>query len=223
MASPSRSLEIRGGRASAEASVAEGRRRQDALAQAALAEALGDLRSDFGAPAAAGLLVNRSGWISDRLDDGLAWREHAAVADGLAVREALRFACDRLGVEIVEPDEKGLFDLAEAVLGLTSSEIAATLKALRPGLPLGEASADRGPGGLGGELWALRKVLSAAATGAANPHVRSPAWGRRQPWRMASTRRPKQSRPPAMAQATLGACSRAPTTTTAAPARAARA
>ena len=120
------------GKASAEAAaaVAEGRRRQDRIAASQLQDLVHRLEDAGGKPAAAALLVNRAGWVTDLLGYSLAWPEHAAVADGLAVRDALRFACRRCELEVVELDEKSLPELAAATLGLPSGEIDARLKAL---------------------------------------------------------------------------------------------
>ena len=120
------------GRATAEAAaaVAEGRRRQDQIAAANLQALAGRLAEGGGGPAVAALLVNRAGWVTDLLGYSLAWPEHAAVADGLAVRDALRSACREAAVEIVELDEKSLPELAAKTLGLAPDEIDARLKAL---------------------------------------------------------------------------------------------
>jgi hypothetical protein len=82
------------------------------------------------APVVAALLVNRAGWVSDLLEYSLAWPEHVPVAEGLAVRDALRFAIKECRVEVVEVDEKSLPDLAADALGLSWAEIDARLKAL---------------------------------------------------------------------------------------------
>jgi hypothetical protein len=52
------------------------------------------------------------------------------VAEGLAVRDAIRFAIKQCRFELVELDEKSLPNLAENALGLSSAEIEARLKAL---------------------------------------------------------------------------------------------
>ena len=107
--------------------VAEGRRRQDALAAQGLAgvvQALGD------GPVVAGLLVNRAGWITDLLSYSRAWAEHVPVAEGLAVREALRFGIKACGLEIVELDEKSLVEVAAERFGLSADGIEARLKVL---------------------------------------------------------------------------------------------
>ena len=120
------------GRASAQAiaAVAEGRKRQDALAAAGLAEVIRKLRADACEPAVAALLVNRAGWVTDLLEYSLAFADHPPVAEGLAVRDALRFACGRVGVEIAEMDEKSLSDSASTALHLAPADIEAKLKAL---------------------------------------------------------------------------------------------
>jgi hypothetical protein len=118
------------GKPSSEAAVAvaEGRMRQDKLAAKGLADIVRKLQADGCEPVIAALLVNRAGWMSDLLAYSLAYPDHPPVAEGLAVRDALRFACRQAGVEISELDEKSLPDLASQVLGLGSAD--ARLKAL---------------------------------------------------------------------------------------------
>jgi hypothetical protein len=120
------------GRASAEAAaaVAEGRRRQDQLAAKGLQGIVRQLEEARCKPIVAALLVNRAGWITDLLEYSLAWPEHVPVAEALAVRDALRFAFRRCGVEVVELDEKSLPELAAKTLDMSSAEIDARLKAL---------------------------------------------------------------------------------------------
>lgn len=112
------------------AAVAEGRRRQEALALAGLADIVARLRQAGAAPAIAALLVNRAGWVSDLLAYSLAYADHPPVAEGLAVRDALRFACGRLGLPVAEMDEKSLHPLASQALGLEPADIVARLDAL---------------------------------------------------------------------------------------------
>jgi hypothetical protein len=116
-----------GASAEAAAAVAEGRGRQDQLAAKGLQNIVRQLDE---APAVAALLVNRAGWITDLLNYSLAWPEHVPVAEGLAVRDALRFAFKQCRFEVVELDEKSLPDLAESALGLSLAEIDARLKGL---------------------------------------------------------------------------------------------
>jgi hypothetical protein len=120
------------GRASVEAAaaVAEGRRRQDLLAAKglhAIVRALEEARCE---PVVAALLVNRAGWITDLLEYAVSWPEHVPVAEGLAVRDALRFAFKECRVEVTELDEKSLPDLAANTLDTSSIPIDARLKAL---------------------------------------------------------------------------------------------
>ena len=89
--------------------VAEGRKRQDDMAAQGLRAIIGRLEEK---PVAAALLVNRAGWITDLLGYSREWAEHIPVAEGLAVREALRFAVARSGLKLVELDEKSLPDRA---------------------------------------------------------------------------------------------------------------
>jgi hypothetical protein len=120
------------GRASsdAKAAVAEGRGRQQALAAAGLRGVAGRL-ADAGYPAILGaLLVNRAGWIEDLLDYSLGWKEHAAVAEGLAVRDALRAGLRNTGLALIELDETSLPVRAATTLRLTPDEIALRLKTL---------------------------------------------------------------------------------------------
>jgi hypothetical protein len=116
--------------AKAAAAIAEGRRRQDQLAAKGLEKIVRQLEEARCKPVVAALLVNRAGWITDLLEYSLSWPEHVPVAEGLAVRNALRFGLGRCDLEIVELDEKSLPDLAVKTLGISSAEISARLKAL---------------------------------------------------------------------------------------------
>lgn len=117
------------GTASAEAAgaVAEGRARQDQLATTGLQQIVCRLDE---APVVAALLVNRAGWIADLLEYSLEWQEHAPVAEGLAVRDALRSALKECRIAVVELDEKSLPALAQSALGRAPAEIDARLKDL---------------------------------------------------------------------------------------------
>ncbi|GAA0315140.1 hypothetical protein GCM10009087_26970 [Sphingomonas oligophenolica] len=119
-----------GASAQAAAAVAEGRRRQDMCAAAGLGDIIDTLRTAGSEPVVAALLVNRAGWISDLLDYSLAFADHPPVAEGLAVRDALRFAFGRLGIDVMEMDEKSLGESASKQLGLESADIDARLKTL---------------------------------------------------------------------------------------------
>lgn len=116
--------------AEAMAAVEAGRRRQDQLATKNLRELLIQLSEAGYKPTAAGLLVNRAGWITDLLTYSLAWPEHVPVAELLAVRDALRFALAQCDIEVAELDEKSLPDLATKKLGMSPEQIAAVTKAL---------------------------------------------------------------------------------------------
>jgi len=120
------------GEVSAEAAalVAEGRRRQDRLAAENLAKIILRLSSAGGKPTVAALLVNRAGWISDLLQYSLGAPEHPPVAEGLAVRDALRFAFRECGVESIETDEKSLPEAAATALGMSAADIDVRLKGL---------------------------------------------------------------------------------------------
>jgi hypothetical protein len=116
--------------AQAASAVAEGRKRQDALAAAGLQDMISRLRKDDSEPVVAALLVNRAGWVTDLLEYSLAFADHPPVAEGLAVRDALRSAIGRAGVQLVEMDEKSLPERAAEVLGFAAADIDARLKAL---------------------------------------------------------------------------------------------
>ena len=119
-----------GASAQAGAAVAEGRKRQDALASAGLEDIVGRLRSERHEPVVAALLVNRAGWISNLLEYSLAFADHPPVAEGLAVRDALRFACGEARIPVVEMDEKSLPARASELLRLSPADIDARIKAL---------------------------------------------------------------------------------------------
>ncbi len=116
--------------AEATTAVAEGRERQDRLAAEGLDDIFRQLRDEGCEPIVAALLVNRAGWITDLLSYSLEWPEHAAVAEGLAVRDALRFACRGRGLDIAEMDEKSLPEVASTALRLSPDDITSRLKAM---------------------------------------------------------------------------------------------
>jgi hypothetical protein len=126
------------GKATAEAAavVAKGRKRQEQLATSGLQGMVRQMQAAGCKPVVVALLVNRAGWITDVLEYSLAWPEHVPVAEALAVRDALRFASGQCGLAVAELDEKSLVDIATTTLGLSSTEIAATLKML--GAPRGK-------------------------------------------------------------------------------------
>lgn len=109
--------------------VAEARNRQDELAEKGLDAIVVQLR-DTGAPAVAALLINRAGWIADLLSYSIAWPDHPPVAEGLAVRDALRSALKLRGLPFVEMDEKSLPERAGELLSLSADDLDARLKAL---------------------------------------------------------------------------------------------
>lgn len=121
-----------GGGASAEAAaaVALGRKRQDELAAKALADVVRTLQEAGCEPVIAAMLVNRAGWITDLLSYSLSFPDHPPVAEGLAVREALRFALGRCGIGVAEMDEKSLPDHASKVLSLETADLDTHLKVL---------------------------------------------------------------------------------------------
>jgi hypothetical protein len=116
--------------AEAAAAVAEGRKRQDELAAKGLDNIVRKLQQAGCEPAVAALLVNRAGWITDLLEYSRSWPEHVPVAEGLAVRDALRFAIGRVSINVAELDEKSLPDLASKDLGMSLADLNARLKAL---------------------------------------------------------------------------------------------
>jgi hypothetical protein len=120
------------GRPSAEATdaVAEARKRQERIAANGLEDIVHKLRDGGCEPVVGALLVNRAGWIPDLLAYSLGGPEHPPVAEGLAVREVLRFAINRAGIKLAELDEKSLPDLAAKTLDMSPVEIDARLKAL---------------------------------------------------------------------------------------------
>jgi hypothetical protein len=121
-----------GGAPSAEAAavVAEGRRRQTALAATALGAILDQARRDGFRPAVAALLVNRAGWMGEQLEFCLSAPEHPPVAEGLAVRDALRAAFAGAGLDLVEMDEKSLRESAALKLPVAPAQIDARINAL---------------------------------------------------------------------------------------------
>ena len=114
----------------AAAAVVEGHKRQSELAAKGLGDIVHCLRDAGCERVIAALLVNRAGWITDALSYSLSRLEHVPVAEGLAVRDALRFACGRCGVEVAEVDEKSLYEVASKQLRLSPHDIDIRLKSL---------------------------------------------------------------------------------------------
>lgn len=110
--------------------VAEGRARQRDAAVAGLAGLLGALADEHARPTVAALLVNRAGWMTDLLAYSLEFADHPPVAEGLAVRDAMREAIAAVGLACAETDEKSLPTRAASLLGTTESEVWTHLKAL---------------------------------------------------------------------------------------------
>jgi hypothetical protein len=112
------------------AAAAEGRKRQSEIAVKSLDEIVSKLKEEKCKPAVAALLINRAGWITDLLEHSLSAPEHPPVAEGLAVRDALRFAFKQSGLKVIEMDEKSLQEVASKELRLSTAAIDARLKDL---------------------------------------------------------------------------------------------
>ncbi|HEY3676217.1 MAG TPA: hypothetical protein VGK84_09520 [Candidatus Tumulicola sp.] len=111
----------RGALAQAEAAIREGRARQDELATIGVRSIAKQLNDAGWNPSGAALLVNRAGWVTDLLQYSFASDSHPPVAEGLAVRDALRFALRENGIDVVEVDEKPL--LADRRLAACTSSL----------------------------------------------------------------------------------------------------
>jgi hypothetical protein len=116
--------------AQAAAAVGRGRRRQDELAAKGLEESYRKLEAAGCTPVVAALLVNRAGWVSDLLQFSLAFPDHPPVAEGLAVREALRHALGQRPLRLLEMDEKSLPEKAGDQLALRAVDIETRLRTL---------------------------------------------------------------------------------------------
>lgn len=116
------------------AAVSAGRARQEELAATGLKAIAHQLRAQGAAPTVSALLINRAGWMDDLLSYSLAWPDHPPVAEGLAVREALRVALKKNEIACMEMDEKSLPDRASEALGIISSDLNAKLKMLGAGV-----------------------------------------------------------------------------------------
>jgi hypothetical protein len=64
------------------------------------------------------------------LDYSLDWPDHVPVAEGLAVRDALRCACAAHELPLIELDEKSLYDIASAKLAISAENLDSQLKTL---------------------------------------------------------------------------------------------
>ena len=114
----------------AAAAVAKGRKRQDKLAAKNLNALIRQLEKTGYKPVVAALLVNRAGWITDLLQYSLGAPEHPPVAEGLAVRDALRFAFRKTELDVAEIDEKLLPETASKAFNLSPASIDARIGAL---------------------------------------------------------------------------------------------
>lgn len=112
------------------AAVAEGRKRQDQLAAKGLDDIIRKLQEANCAPVVAALLVNRAGWVTDLLSYSLSFADHPPVAEGLAVRDALRFAFGQSGIDVIEMDEKSLHEVASKELDNSSADLDLLLRDL---------------------------------------------------------------------------------------------
>jgi hypothetical protein len=110
--------------------VAEGRKRQDRAAAKGLDDIVRKLNDSGYAPIVGALLVNRAGWLIDDLNHCLSGPEHVRVAEGLAVRQAIRFALGERAIQVVEVDEKSLHEAASNAWHTSSADISARLNAL---------------------------------------------------------------------------------------------
>ncbi len=119
-----------GAHAEAAAAIAEGRKRQDKLAAKNLTGITRQLEKAGCKPVIVALLVNRAGWVTDLLQYSLGAPEHPPVAEGLAVRDALRFAFSKTELDVAEMDEKLLPETASRALGLSPDNIDARLRTL---------------------------------------------------------------------------------------------
>lgn len=114
----------------ARAVVTKGRATQDALALAGLKAIASELDERELSLRAAHLLVNRAGWMNDLLAYSLMDPGHPPVAEGLAVRDALRAALRAMRLEPRELDEKTLVDVGSRALRLSTDVVEDKLKAL---------------------------------------------------------------------------------------------
>jgi hypothetical protein len=116
-------------RVSVEREIARTREEWEAAAEAELGTSIKMLDAAGWTLGCVNLLVNRAGWVGDVLAYGLSSLEHARVAEGLALRAALRGAALAHGVATVETDEKSLRDHARAA-GIEPAIEAAQLRAM---------------------------------------------------------------------------------------------
>lgn len=108
--------------------VKTGTKRQVGFAKKNLEAKLIALKSDGFSVGGAGLLVNRAGWVTDLIEYGLSSPEHAAVAEGLSVRDALRSAMRALKLSWIEIDEKSIESSVGDLFSISPSEINTMLK-----------------------------------------------------------------------------------------------
>ena len=108
--------------------IAEGLRRQKAAASESLARLIEALGRDGLRPLAVAVLVGR-GFVYGNLEIIFAYDSHVRVAEGLAVRDAIRSALASHDLRWGDVDEKSVMDVAARKFELSQDDMAALLAA----------------------------------------------------------------------------------------------
>jgi hypothetical protein len=112
------------------AAVAQGRKTQERMASQAIAEIVAELKAQKLKVAAGAVLATRGLQMYD-LADALSHHAHVHVAEGMAVRDALRFALKANKIAAREFDQKSLYAEGGKTLKLTEARLKQTLVDLK--------------------------------------------------------------------------------------------
>ena len=76
--------------------------------------------------------LSTRGWLSEDLEHTLAAHAHVHVAEGDAIRGALRTGVAKLALDCMDQDEKSVRPAARAALGCSNDELKVRMKDARP-------------------------------------------------------------------------------------------
>ena len=111
--------------------IRRGRRKQERRVEVAL-EALRRSLEQSGWNWTRAVVLTGRGWLSEDLEHTLAAHAHVHVAEGEAIRDALRAGVAKLKLDCLDQDEKSVRPAAQAKLECSDDELKARMKAARP-------------------------------------------------------------------------------------------
>ena len=112
------------------AAVAQGRKTQERMASEAVAELVAELKAKKLKVVAGAVLATR-GLQSYTLEEALSHHAHVHVAEGMAVRDAVRFALKANKIPTIEYDQKSLYIEGAKALKLTEARLKQRLTELK--------------------------------------------------------------------------------------------